>query len=83
VGEEIAAGMRRVTWEGGTASYLCGMLIGHEIRSAYRGRGRVHALCSAQLPEMYGLAFAVLAIEENALDPDSVTKGLFRLATYL
>jgi hypothetical protein len=31
---------------------------------------------------MYGLAFAVLAIEANALDPDSVTKGLFRLATY-
>ena len=31
----------------------------------------------------YRLAFTVLGIEANALDPDSVTKGLFRLAAYL
>lgn len=69
--------------ETASASYLSGMLIGHEIRSAHGGRGRVHVLCSAQLAEIYGLAFAVLAIEANPLDPDSVTKGLFRLTTYL
>jgi 2-dehydro-3-deoxygalactonokinase len=65
------------------ASYLSGMLIGHEIRSAHGRRGRVHVLCSAQLAEIYGRAFSVLGIEANALDPDSVTKGLFRLAAHL
>lgn len=69
--------------EAGSASYLSGMLIGHEIRSAHRKRGRVHVLCSAQLAEIYGHAFAVLEIEAKTLDPDSVTKGLFRLAAYL
>jgi 2-dehydro-3-deoxygalactonokinase len=69
--------------EDASASYLSGMLIGHEIRSAHGKRGQVHLLCSAQLAEIYGLAFTVLGIEANALDPDSVTKGLFRLAAYL
>jgi hypothetical protein len=40
-------------------------------------------LCSAQLAEIYGCAFRVLGIEANALDPDSVTRGLFRVAAYL
>lgn len=66
-----------------SASYLSGMLVGNEIRSAHGRRGQVHLLCSAQLAEIYGRAFAVLGIEANALDPDSVTKGLFRLAPYL
>jgi 2-dehydro-3-deoxygalactonokinase len=66
-----------------SASYLSGMLIGHEIRSACRSRGRVHLLCSAQLADVYSPAFAVLGIEVKALEPDSVTKGLFRLAAYL
>jgi 2-dehydro-3-deoxygalactonokinase len=69
--------------EAASASYLSGMLIGNEIRSAHGKRGQVHLLCSAQLAEIYGLAFTVLGIEANALDPDSVTKGLFRLAAYL
>jgi len=43
----------------------------------------VHLLCSAQLAEIYGLAFAELGIEARILDPDSVTRGLFRLAAYL
>ena len=66
-----------------SASYLSGILIGHEIRSAHGGRGCVHVLCSAQLAEIYGRAFTVLGIEARALDPDSVTKGLSRLAAYL
>ena len=69
--------------EAASASYLSGMLIGHEIRSAHGRRGRVNVLCNAQLAEIYGLAFTVLGIEAKALDPDSVTKGLFRLAAYL
>jgi 2-dehydro-3-deoxygalactonokinase len=66
-----------------SASYLSGMLIGHEIRSAHGGRTQVHLLCSAQLAEIYRLAFTALGIEANTLDPASVTKGLFRLAAYL
>lgn len=69
--------------EAASASYLSGMLIGHEIRSTHTRRGRVHLLCNAQLAQIYGLAFAVLGIEAKALEPDSVTKGLFRLAAYL
>lgn len=69
--------------EAASASYLSGMLIGHEIRSAHGTRGQVHLLCSAQLAEIYGLAFAGLGIDAKILDPDSVTRGLFRLAAYL
>jgi len=43
----------------------------------------VHLLCSAQLADIYGRAFAKLGIEARILDPDSVTRGLFRLAAFL
>jgi len=66
--------------ETASASYLSGMLIGHEIRSVYGKQDRVHLLCSARLAETYGGAFAALGIEAKVLDPDSATKGLFRLA---
>ena len=69
--------------ETASASYLSGMLIGHEIRSAYGKQGRVHLLCSARLAETYVRAFSELGIEAKVLDPDSVTRGLFRLAAYL
>jgi 2-dehydro-3-deoxygalactonokinase len=69
--------------EAASASYLSGMLIGHEIGSAHGRRGQVHLLCSAQLAQIYRLAFTVLGIEAKTLDPDSVTKGLFRLAACL
>ncbi len=68
--------------EAASASYLSGMLVGHEIRSAHGRRGQAHLLCSTQLTEIYGRAFTVLGIEAKALDPDSVTKGLFHLAAY-
>jgi 2-dehydro-3-deoxygalactonokinase len=69
--------------EATSASYLSGILIGHEIRSAHRNQSQVHLLCSAQLVEIYGRAFSALGIEGKVFDPDSVTKGLFRLAAYL
>lgn len=69
--------------EAASASYLSGMLIGHEIRSAHGTRNQVHLLCSAQLAEIYGRAFILLGIEAKVFDPDSVTEGLFRLAAYL
>jgi 2-dehydro-3-deoxygalactonokinase len=66
-----------------SASYLSGMLIGHEIRSVQGKQGQIHLLGSARLAETYVGAFAVLGIEAKTLDPDSVTRGLFRLAAYL
>ena len=69
--------------EAASSSYLSGILIGHEIRSAHRSQGQVHLLCSVQLAEIYGRAFSELGIEAKVFDPDSVTKGLFRLAAYL
>ncbi len=78
-----ARGLFGEVTDAASASSLSGMLIGHEIRSAHRRRGRVHVLCGAQLAEIYGLVFAALGIEAKILEPDSVTKGLFRLATYL
>ena len=69
--------------ETAAVSYLSGMLIGHEIQSVHGGRGRVFLLCSAQLADIYGQAFAALGIEVTTLDPDSVTRGLFSLAAYL
>jgi 2-dehydro-3-deoxygalactonokinase len=69
--------------EATSASYLSGILIGHEIRSAHRGQSQVHVLCGAQLAEIYSRAFSALGIEGQVFDPDSVTKGLFHLAAYL
>jgi len=69
--------------ETASASYLSGILVGHEIRSARGGWSLVHLLCSVQLAEIYGLAFAMLGIEAKTLDPDSVSEGLFRLVAHL
>lgn len=78
-----ARGLLGELTEAGSASYLSGILIGHEIRSAHRRRTQMHLLCSVQLAEVYARALSVLGIEGKVLDPDSVTTGLFRLAGYL
>ena len=78
-----ARGLSGELTEATSASYLSGILIGHEIRSAHRSRSQVHLLCSVQLAEIYGRAFSALGIEGKVFDPDSVTRGLFRLAAYL
>jgi 2-dehydro-3-deoxygalactonokinase len=66
-----------------SASYLSGLLIGHEIRSARNGASVVHLLGTTQLGEAYRRAFAALGMVSITLDPDSVTIGLFRLAAML
>lgn len=66
-----------------SASYLSGLLIGHEIRAARPRAGRVHLLGTARLGEIYGRALAALGVESSTLDPDAVTTGLFRLAAML
>jgi 2-dehydro-3-deoxygalactonokinase len=66
-----------------SASYLSGLLIGHEIRAAGNHADRVHLLGTAQLGEVYRQALGALGIETRMLDPDAVTTGLFRLAAML
>jgi len=66
-----------------SASYLSGLLIGHEVRAARGRAARVHLLGTAGLGEIYRIAFSVLGIEAGTLDPDAVTAGLFQLTAML
>ena len=65
------------------ASYLSGLLIGHEIRAASGGQERVHLLCTPQLANIYGQALDVLGRQSVTLDPVAVTLGLFLRASRL
>ena len=66
-----------------SASYLSGLLIGHEIRAARDGAETVHLLCTPNLAEVYRKALGVLGMQSSTLDPTAVTHGLFRLASRL
>lgn len=63
-----------------SASYLSGILIGHELRSAVREASRLYLLCAPQLAALYRTAARTIGAEALALDPDAVVKGLFKLA---
>ncbi|MFN0038299.1 MAG: 2-dehydro-3-deoxygalactonokinase [Burkholderiales bacterium] len=62
------------------ASYLSGILIGHEIRAARASAGIVHLLGSAQLAETYTRALATLGIASSTLPSDAAAAALFKLA---
>lgn len=65
------------------ASYLSGLLVGHEIRAA-RGNARtVHLLCTPQLAAVYARALSTLGMQSGTLATDAVTSGLFRLSSRL
>ncbi len=66
-----------------SASYLSGLLVGHEIKAAGTGARTVHLLCTVQLAEVYRQALDVLGLESSTLDSNAVTLGLFRLASRL
>jgi 2-dehydro-3-deoxygalactonokinase len=66
-----------------SASYLSGLLIGHEIRAAGVRTGRVQLLGNAQLAATYAKALAALGMESSTLDPDMATRALHRLAGML
>ncbi len=61
------------------ASYLSGLLIGHELRSAPDGE-RIHFLGAPALVERYARAAALLGKESTLLDPEAAPRGLFMLA---
>ena len=66
-----------------SASYLSGLLIGHEIHAARPARGTVHLLCTPQLAEVYRQALVAVGLQSSTLDSNAVTQGLFRLASRL
>ena len=66
-----------------SASYLSGLLIGHEIHAAGFSAQPVHLLCTPQLADIYRHALDVLGRESRTLDSNAVTTGLFRLASRL
>lgn len=63
-----------------SASYLSGILIGHELRSAVREASRFYLLCAPQLAALYRTAARTIGAEALALAPDAAVKGLFKLA---
>ncbi len=67
--------------ETASASYLSGLLIGHEIHAAGINGHPVHLLCTPQLADIYRQALDVLGLESSTLDSNAVTTGLFRLAS--
>jgi len=69
--------------ETASASYLSGLLIGHEIHAAGINGPLVHLLCTPQLADVYRQALDVLGLESSTLDSNAVTTGLFRLASRL
>ena len=69
--------------ETASASYLSGLLVGHEIHAAGLGGRSVHLLCTPQLADVYRQALDVLGLKSSTLDSNAVTHGLFRLASHL
>ena len=63
-----------------SASYLSGILIGHELRSAAREASRFYLLCAPQLAALYKTAAHATGAEAVALDPNAAVKGLYRLS---
>jgi 2-dehydro-3-deoxygalactonokinase len=64
-----------------SASYLSGILIGHELR-AYEAK-KLCLLGAPQLAALYARAAASLDIEARTLDPDAAVRALFRLGVML
>ena len=61
------------------ASYLSGILIGHELRSAARGAPAVHFLGEPALVALYAQAAHFLGLATTILDPLAAARGLFAL----
>jgi 2-dehydro-3-deoxygalactonokinase len=65
------------------ASYLSGLLIGHELAQEADGATRVHVLGAPQLAPLYARALARAGREAVILDADAAVIGLYRLARNL
>jgi 2-dehydro-3-deoxygalactonokinase len=68
--------------EAETASYLSGLLIGHEIRAALRPGELVHLAAAAALAAPYAAALRLLGAELREHDPDIVVRGLVEIGRH-
>ncbi|MFN0178867.1 MAG: 2-dehydro-3-deoxygalactonokinase [Gemmatimonadales bacterium] len=67
----------------GVASYLSGILIGHELATVVLGVGPLFLLGAAPLTDLYRQGLASLGRPAEVLDPDAAARGLSRLARHL
>jgi 2-dehydro-3-deoxygalactonokinase len=65
----------------GLSSYLSGILIGHELKSAVEMDSVVYVLGALELSELYARALDASGRKAILLDPDAVARGLFRLGS--
>jgi 2-dehydro-3-deoxygalactonokinase len=66
-----------------SASYLSGVLIGHELRSVPVQSGVVYVLGAQDLSQLYVHALRTQGYEPRLLNPDAVVTGLSHLAAHL
>ena len=64
-----------------SASYLSGLLIGHELAAIPRLNDTVYLLGAPELTHLYTEALKSYGVDTRILDPDAVVRGLFRLAS--
>ena len=63
-----------------SASYLSGLLIGHEIRAALPAGGRVCLIGAASLTALYATAISACGGTAEIMDEDAAARGLARIA---
>jgi 2-dehydro-3-deoxygalactonokinase len=78
-----AAGLFGELADASSASYLSGLLVGHELACIPLLSETVYLLGAEQLTSLYVEALAACGISALVLDPDAVAKGLFRLSAML
>lgn len=65
--------------DGAAASYLSGLLIGHEVRAALPGGGRVHLIGAAPLCALYARAIGARGGTAIVGHEDAAARGLFTI----
>ncbi len=78
-----AAGLFGELADDSAASYLSGLLVGHELASIPLLGETVYLLGSERLTGLYFEALAASGISARVLDPDATAKGLFLLSSAL
>lgn len=68
---------------GAAASYLSGILLGHELASVRTGDGPIYLIGSSALAQLYERALRQIGRACIVLDPDAAVRGLFLLAQRL
>ena len=62
------------------ASYLSGLLVGHEVRAALPAGGHVHLIGAPTLTALYAAAIAQVGGTSDTMDEDAAAHGLARIA---